>query len=120
MSLPCPWLLPLPGRDGFTAPLAGKRGREEREGDGLPPVLFALAPSLAAGVVPAGLRPGKCCSRQRAGRERGSAGGQEGSTEWGSPEGRDRRGKRGGGVALDVRDCFDCTELSGSGDEVER
>jgi len=24
---------------------------------------------------------------------------------------RDRQGRRGGGVALDVRECFDCLEL---------
>jgi len=32
---------------------------------------------------------------------------------------RDRRGKRGGGVALYVRDCFDCTELDAYDDKVE-
>jgi len=32
---------------------------------------------------------------------------------------RDRRGKRGGGVALYVRDCFDCVELNDCDDEVD-
>ncbi|PKU42582.1 adaptin ear-binding coat-associated protein 1 [Limosa lapponica baueri] len=32
---------------------------------------------------------------------------------------RDRQGRRGGGVALYVRECFDCTELDSSDDEVE-
>jgi len=32
---------------------------------------------------------------------------------------RDRQGKRGGGVALYVRDCFDCIELDDSDDKVE-
>jgi len=32
---------------------------------------------------------------------------------------RDRRGKTGDGVALYVRDCFDCTELDGCDDKVE-
>jgi len=32
---------------------------------------------------------------------------------------RDRRGKTGNGVALYVRDCFDCTELDGCDDKVE-
>jgi len=31
----------------------------------------------------------------------------------------DRRGKRGGGVALYVRDCFDCIELDDCDDQVE-
>ncbi|KAM9591475.1 uncharacterized protein ACIBXB_006271 [Morphnus guianensis] len=32
---------------------------------------------------------------------------------------RDRQGRRGGGVALYVRECFDCTELHDSDDKVE-
>jgi len=32
---------------------------------------------------------------------------------------RDRRGKRGSGVALYVRDCFDYTELDDCDDKVE-
>ena len=32
---------------------------------------------------------------------------------------RDRRGKRGGGVALYVRDCFDCIEFNDCDDKVE-
>jgi len=32
---------------------------------------------------------------------------------------RDRRGKRGGGVALYVRDCCDCIELDDCDDKVE-
>ena len=32
---------------------------------------------------------------------------------------RDRRGQRGGGVALYVRDCFDCIELDNCDDKVE-
>jgi len=32
---------------------------------------------------------------------------------------RDRRGKRDGGAALYVRDCFDCTELNNSDDKVD-
>jgi len=32
---------------------------------------------------------------------------------------RDRRGKRGSGVALYVRDCFDCIELDNCDDKVE-
>jgi len=32
---------------------------------------------------------------------------------------RDRQGKRGGGVALYVRDCFDCIKLSNCDDKVE-
>ncbi|KAM9590859.1 uncharacterized protein ACIBXB_005907 [Morphnus guianensis] len=32
---------------------------------------------------------------------------------------RDRQGKRGGGVALYVRECFDCTELHDSDNKVE-
>jgi len=32
---------------------------------------------------------------------------------------RDRRGKRGSGVALNVRDCFDCIELDDCDDKVE-
>jgi len=32
---------------------------------------------------------------------------------------RDRRGKRGSGVALYVRDCFDCIELDDCDDKVE-
>ena len=32
---------------------------------------------------------------------------------------RDRRGKRGSGVALYVRDCFDCIELNNCDDKVE-
>jgi len=32
---------------------------------------------------------------------------------------RDRQGKRGGGVALYVRDCFDCIELNDFDDKVE-
>ena len=32
---------------------------------------------------------------------------------------RDRRGRRGGGVALSVRECFDCTELHDCDDKVE-
>ncbi|PKU31493.1 rna-directed dna polymerase from mobile element hypothetical protein [Limosa lapponica baueri] len=33
---------------------------------------------------------------------------------------RDRQGRRGGGVALYVRECFDCIELDSSDDKVER
>ncbi|KAM9591180.1 uncharacterized protein ACIBXB_006077 isoform 1-T3 [Morphnus guianensis] len=33
---------------------------------------------------------------------------------------RDRQGRRGGGVALYVRECFDCTELHDCDDKVER
>ncbi|PKU29350.1 mitochondrial fission process protein 1 [Limosa lapponica baueri] len=32
---------------------------------------------------------------------------------------RDRQGRRGGGVALYVRECFDCIELDSSDDKVE-
>jgi len=32
---------------------------------------------------------------------------------------RDRRGKRGGGVALYIRDCFDCIELNDCDDKVK-
>jgi len=32
---------------------------------------------------------------------------------------RDKRGKRGSGVALYVRDCFDCIELDNCDDKVE-
>jgi len=32
---------------------------------------------------------------------------------------RNRRGKRGGGVALYVRDCFDCIDLDDCDDKVE-
>jgi len=32
---------------------------------------------------------------------------------------RDRQGKRGGGMALYVRDCFDCIELNDCDDKVE-
>jgi len=32
---------------------------------------------------------------------------------------RDRQGKIGDGVALDVRDCFDCIELNDCDDKVE-
>jgi len=32
---------------------------------------------------------------------------------------RDRRGKRGSGMALYVRDCFDCIELNDCDDKVE-
>jgi len=32
---------------------------------------------------------------------------------------RDRQGRRGGGVALYVRDCFDCIELNNCDDKVK-
>ena len=32
---------------------------------------------------------------------------------------RDRQGSRGGGVALYVRECFDCLELNDGDDRVE-
>jgi len=46
------------------------------------------------------------------------------SHDWSAMDGyklfrRDRRGKRGGGVALYVRDCFDCIELDDCDDKVE-
>lgn len=69
----CPGLPPVPGSNGFIALLAGKRGKETREGDGL-----AVAPSsgswqgargalggsgthrtVAASVVLPALRPGR-------------------------------------------------------------
>ena len=36
-----------------------------------------------------------------------------------SSEGTNRQGRRGGGVALYVRECFDCLELDDGNDRVE-